>query len=100
MPRRVDAVDHCRERRRFSGTRRTGNEHKTARLAAKIGYDMRQSKLFKGSDLVRDHAEYARDALFLLENIDAKTREPLKPDRVVELHLLRELIRLFGGDVR
>src|SRR5690606_3408848 len=95
MPRRIDPVDHRRERCRFAGTCWSCNQHKSARLAAKIGNHVRQPELLERADLVGDHPENASDRLFLLENIDAETRKALKPDRVVKLKLLCKLVGLL-----
>ena len=45
VPVDVDLVDHRRERRRFTGAGRAGDEDQSARLFAQIGNDLRQAEV-------------------------------------------------------
>src|SRR5690349_3315627 len=90
----VDAVDHRRERRRLTGTRRSGDENEAARLVGEVRHHARESKLLERADLERDLSNDQRNASTLLEAVAAETREVLDAEREVQLVLDLELLLL------
>ena len=72
---RIDAVDHGRERGRFTGTGGAGAEHEPALLFADGGEHAGQLELLEGANLGRNHAEDHADVAALLEDVDAEAAE-------------------------
>ena len=71
VPVEIRMIDHCRERGRFTGTGRAGDKDQALLQHRKFFQDLRQSQFINRQYLRRNRAERGRDAVLLLEEIDA-----------------------------
>ena len=90
----VRVIHHCRQRRGFAGTRRAGHDDQSAIQQRKLFENGRQRRVKFFKILERKHAagnlaEHSGDAVFLIEKIDAETRD--FRDFVAEVHVARFL---------
>ena len=100
VPLAIDLVDHRRERRRFAGAGRAGDEHESARLIADLLDHLRQPELLESEDLVGDLPVDGGRRAALIEDVRAEARETLDAERNVELEVFLETMLLRVGEHR
>jgi hypothetical protein len=71
----VDVVDHRRERGRFAGAGRAGDQHQAARLHRQVLEDLRRVQVVERHDQRRDGTEHGGGAAALVEGVDAEARQ-------------------------
>jgi hypothetical protein len=97
--RAVDVVDDRRERGRFPGAGRAGDEDESAPLFGEPPHARREAQLVEGRHLVGNRAEGERRCAALPEPVDAKAREAF--GRIGEVELPRHLeLTEAAGDAR
>ena len=70
----VDVIDQRRQRRRFAGSGRPGDEHQSAAQLAELFHHRRNPELLQRGDLRRNQAEDGAVAVGLLEIIATEAR--------------------------
>ncbi len=91
---RVDVVDHRGQRRRLTGTGRSGDEDETAALMGDLLEHDREIELADRLDLDRDHAQHHADRAALLEDVAAEAAETRHRVGHVDLEVVLELLLL------
>ena len=71
---RVDFVDDRGKSRRFSASRRSGNQHQTARAIRLFQNHRRQTQVFGIGNFGWNHAHRSGDRTFVPVSVDTKTR--------------------------
>ena len=94
----VDLVEHRRERRRLTGSRRPGDEHESTRPLCERGENRRQAQFLEAADLLGDQSIDCADRAALVEHVHAEARETLDTKREVELEGLFEPLLLRIGE--
>ena len=75
VPVQIGVIDHRRERGRFAGTGRAGDEHEALFQHRKPLQHCREARVLDRQDLGRNQAEDGGDAVFLLKKVRAVTRD-------------------------
>jgi hypothetical protein len=94
----VDLVDHGRQRRGLTGSRRTGDQHETARPLGERGQHLRQVQILEAADLFRNQSVHRADRPALIEHVHAEASQPLDAEGEVELEGLLEPLFLCVGE--
>src|SRR5262249_29130571 len=95
--RRVDAVDHRRERSRLTGTGGTRDANEAALIFANLVEDNRKIQFFDGANLRGNDAKDHADVAALLEHVDAEAAKTGDAVRHVKLGGLLKLLLLAVG---
>ena len=111
--RRVDAVNHGRQRRRLTGAGDACDQHQSARHVADLLDDLRQVQFVECADLGRNDAEHQSHVAALLEDVHTEAAQSgdavghidfrglfeflLLPGRH---HAERHVQHVFGADAR
>ena len=90
----VHMVDHCRERRRFAGAGRTGDENQSTRTFRQRRKGLRRAEFFKRQDLRRNGAKRCGRAALLVERVDAEAREIRNSEAEIALEIFFVLLPL------
>ena len=97
--RRVDVVDHRRERRALAAAGRAGDEDEAALFLGDLLEDRRQAELVDGRDLRRDDAQDHADRAALLEDVAAEAAEAGDAVGEVDFLVSSELLACSGGSI-
>ncbi|ENO74969.1 twitching motility protein PilT [Thauera sp. 63] len=90
----VDVVDHRRERGRFAGAGRAGNQYDAARLVGDLLEDLRAVQLFERQHLGRNGPEHGAGAAVLVERVYTEAGEVGNREREIALPGFLELLAL------
>src|SRR5579859_8116532 len=93
----VNLVEHSGERRRFSGTRRPGNQNESTRFVAKPLYNEGQTQGVKALNLPRNGTKNGADSAALIENVAAKSGQVFQSEGKVQLEVFLEAVLLCVG---
>src|SRR4026209_2687737 len=74
----IDVIDHPRERGRFTGARRSGNQYEPFILFTKLFEDRRHTQFFETHDFRRNRSKDRALAFALQKNIDTEPRDLLE----------------------
>ncbi len=83
----IDVIDHCRQRGRFAGTGRAGDQHQAARLQRQLGKDARCVELFQRQDCRRNGPQHGGSAAILVEGIHAESRQARDFKRKIDFQM-------------
>ena len=111
--RRVDAIDHRGQRRRFAGAGDAGDQHQAARHVADLLHHLGQEQFVERADLGRNDAKHQSDVAALLKDVDTEASQAGNAVRHVDFrglfeflllarghHAERHVQHVFGGDAR
>ena len=96
--RRVDVVDHRRQRRALAAAGRAGHEDEAALFGRDPLEHRREAELVDRLDPHRDHAKDQADRAALLEDVDTEPADARDAVGEVDFLRLAELLALFGGE--
>ena len=95
--RRIDPVDHRRERRGFARTGGSGDEDQSALLFADALDDAREIEFLDRANLGGNDAQHHADVAALLEHVDAEAAQARDAVGHVQLRRLLEFLLLAVG---